>query len=262
MPIWYANLSCHVIALLMSLQVLAAPLDEPEEVADWASDVDANEDTQEMPEDPPPDHLHSDLDPGSEDDNTAENDLPPGEVQAGEAAVPGTDSDLRVIRTTAAFINALKNATLMSSNITEAAIERLRAAPPEVPHDLEDPDFLFSLRSFLSVTNASEETYNGFRAVALAQHPDDQFFSFDQMKRRVEQISGIVPIIHNMCFNTCAAFTGPFSDLDTCPECSEPRYHPDTAAMMQYHVEETRRILDHLQNHGGQLDNYNDTYCG
>ena len=294
MSIWYAFSSHHVVALLMSLQVLAAPPEDPIMfIHEPDAQVNANIDIQDVPEDLPPDHLHSDLDPGSDDDDSIEGDLPPGEVQAGEAAVPGTDSNLDDIRTAAAFINALKNATLESSNMTEAAIERLRAAPPELPHDLEDPDFLFSLRSFLSVTNASEETYNGFRAAALARHPDDRFFSFDQMKRRVEQISGIIPIIHDMCVNTCAAFTGPFSDLDACPECSELRYHPDpdprtgdqiprrqfptipvgpviqalyrspkTAAMMRHRVEETRRILDHLQNHGGQLDTYDDTYCG
>jgi hypothetical protein len=157
--------------------------------------------------------------------------------------------------------------------MTPAAIERLRAAPPELLHDLEDPDFLFSLHSFLAVTNASEETYNRFCAAALARHPDNLFLSFNQMKRHVEQITGIVPIIHDMCINTCTAFMGPFSVLDECPECSEPRFYPNpdprtgklipcrqfptipvgpiiqalyhslkTAAMMQYCVEETRHI--------------------
>ena len=43
----------------------------------------------------------------------------------------------------------------------------LQTAPPELPHYLEDPDFLFSPRSFLAVTNTSEETYNMFHAAAL-----------------------------------------------------------------------------------------------
>ena len=27
-----------------------------------------------------------------------------------------------------------------------------------------------------------------------------------------------------MCFGTCVGFTGPFADLESCPECGEPRY--------------------------------------
>lgn len=29
-----------------------------------------------------------------------------------------------------------------------------------------------------------------------------------------------------MCRNSCLAYTGPFKDLETCPECSEPRWDP------------------------------------
>ena len=78
MLIWYTLLSCHVVAFLTSLHVLAVPLDQPEEVVDWGPDVNAN----------------IVLDPGSKDDNRAENDLPPS-----KAAIPGTDLNLRVICT-------------------------------------------------------------------------------------------------------------------------------------------------------------------
>jgi len=175
----------------------------------------------------------------------------------------------------------------------ERDIQRLRDAPHEFPFDVEDADFLFVLRAFLSVTNASQETYNSFRAAALARHPDNPFLSFDQMKRRVEQISGVVPIVHDMCINSCAAFTGPFSDRDLCPICSAPRYDPikfarsgaqipqrqfntipigpilqalyrspQSAAKMQYRAEATRRIIAYMDTHEGNLEQYNDTCCG
>jgi hypothetical protein len=41
----------------------------------------------------------------------------------------------------------------------------------------------------------------------------------------VADLTGIESIVHHMCINSCVAFTGPFSDLDTCPVCSESRYN-------------------------------------
>jgi hypothetical protein len=138
----------------------------------------------------------------------------------------GAGSRIDEIRITAGFISAIKAATLENSNMSTRDIERLREAPCNFPFDVEDSHFLFALRTFFAVTNASEDTYNSFRAAALACYPDSPFLSYDQVKRRVEQISGVVPIIHDMCINSCAAFTGPFADLDKCPICSEPRYDP------------------------------------
>ena len=143
------------------------------------------------------------------------------------------------------------------------------------------------------MTNASQETYNSFRAAALARHPDNPFLSFDQMKRRVEQISGVVPITHDMCPNSCAAFTGPFRDLAECPVCSASRYNhtqpgqsstlvlrcqfitipigpvlqamhrsPENAKLMQYRAERTKAILAYCDIHGGKLEQYDDTCCG
>ncbi|KAM6490434.1 hypothetical protein JOM56_014107, partial [Amanita muscaria] len=128
------------------------------------------------------------------------------------------------IETIGKFIQSLKDAKLDDSKMSPEDIVRLREAPSTFPFDVHEPDFLFSLRSFLSVTNALQETYNSFRQAALARHPEDKFYSFHQMKRCVEQISGIVPITHDMCINSCIAYTGPFSSLDRCTICSEPRY--------------------------------------
>src|SRR6266702_576407 len=35
---------------------------------------------------------------------------------------------------------------------------------------------------------------------------------------------GIESIVHHMCINSCIVYTGPFSELDSCPMCSEARY--------------------------------------
>ena len=37
-------------------------------------------------------------------------------------------------------------------------------------------------------------------------------------------MSGVLPIIHDMCPNSCITYTGPFLRLAVCPECNEPQY--------------------------------------
>ena len=44
------------------------------------------------------------------------------------------------------------------------------------------------------------------------------------MTRLVAEVTGVESVVHNMCINSCIAYTGPFLGLDSCPTCSEPRY--------------------------------------
>jgi hypothetical protein len=169
----------------------------------------------------------------------------------------------------------------------EGDIERLREAPSHYPDEVSDKHFLKALRTFIATTNASEKTYNDVRAASQACYPDDPFLSFDQVKRKLEMLTGVVPILHDMCIDTCAAFTGPFSSLDACPKCSQPRYHPgtsqprrqfltipigpviqalhlseETAEQMHYLERVTERILQDMEKNGGKVEGYYDTACG
>ena len=51
----------------------------------------------------------------------------------------------------------------------------------------------------------------------MAAYPGNEFSSFDQANQTLKEISGVVPIKHDMCTSSCAAFTGMYSSLDTCP---------------------------------------------
>ncbi|SJL17328.1 uncharacterized protein ARMOST_20878 [Armillaria ostoyae] len=105
------------------------------------------------------------------------------------------------------------------------------------------------------------------------------------MKKHVEHLSGVVPLVHDMCVDSCTAFTGPFKDLEECYYCSKLHYEngrprhqfytipigpiiqalyasPASAKNMQHHKEATQRILEYAQTHGGRLEMYNDVYCG
>ncbi|KAF8232539.1 hypothetical protein L208DRAFT_1271560 [Tricholoma matsutake] len=58
----------------------------------------------------------------------------------------------------------------------------------------------------------------------MAAYPDDEFLLFDQAKQTLKKLSGVVPITHDCCISSCAAFTGAYSDLDACPYCNVPHY--------------------------------------
>jgi hypothetical protein len=45
--------------------------------------------------------------------------------------------------------------------------------------------------------------------------------SLDQVKRHIAEFSGIIPMVNDMCFNGCIAFTGPWLQSETCPKCGE-----------------------------------------
>jgi hypothetical protein len=107
-------------------------------------------------------------------------------------------------------------------------IQHLHNPLSDFPEEIMDQHFLKALRMFILTTNASEATYNGVWAASQACYLDDPFLSFDQVKCKLEMLTGVVPIMHNMCINMCAAFTGPFMPLDASPKCSKSRYHPGT----------------------------------
>jgi len=81
---------------------------------------------------------------------------------------------------------------------------------------------------YLILTNVSQETYRQLVEAFIRCHPEakDKLLSYDQIRRRVKNLTGIIPIYDDMCVNSCMAFTGPYKDLDTCLKCPEPHYDP------------------------------------
>jgi hypothetical protein len=193
------------------------------------------------------------------------------------------------------YIQALESASLSDEmGLDSETIDRLRDAP-QVPVDLTDPDLRLSLDLFLSVSNSSQETYISARKAILRRHPEDEILTYDQIKRRVAQLSGVVPLTFDMCINSCAAYTGPLSSFETCPKCGETRYdaaqraasggkklvprqvfhtmpigpqlqalwrNPDTAISMRYRDIRTQQILEELERSDGELHTYSDFLHG
>ena len=217
----------------------------------------------------------------------SQEDIPADSIPLSDDITVGLRSTVDELRKTAHFINALRDATLEQSNMQQEDIDRLRAAEHDPCHDVMDKHFLKAFRVFLSTTNASQATYDGVRSSMLDCYPDDPFLSFGQMKRRVEQLSGAVPISYDMCPDTCVGFTGPLADCELCPMCGKGRYQVgtrdpvrqfitiplgpviqalygslDTAEKMHYREQATADILGYARTHDGKLKEYNDTTCG
>jgi len=130
------------------------------------------------------------------------------------------------LKATLATIREIRNASL-DTQFEKDDLVRLRA-PAEEELDVNDPYFRLSLDMYIILTNASQETYRQLVAAFLRCHPEatGRLLSYDQIKRRVKNLTGIIPIHDDMCVNSCMAFTGPHKDLNTCLKCPEPRYDP------------------------------------
>ena len=73
--------------------------------------------------------------------------------------------------------------------------------------------------------NGSEASYDSI--CAALKHLSTEIgtsLSDDQLKEKIADMTGVIPIMTEICSNSCVACTGPFSNLQTCLECSAPHY--------------------------------------
>ncbi|EEB94584.1 hypothetical protein MPER_06580 [Moniliophthora perniciosa FA553] len=133
------------------------------------------------------------------------------------------------IALTQGFIKALRGASLDSSGLDAAAVERLRN-PPQEPITFESREQRLSVELFISHTDAPESSYKEtINAVQRYNGPDaEPLLSHDRVKRLVRDITGVDPIETNMCPNVCIAYVDQYAEMDSCPYCGQPRKDPDT----------------------------------
>jgi hypothetical protein len=199
---------------------------------------------------------------------------------------PGEIICLPKLETTQLFVDALGTASLENSGMLAQDIESLQDPGPA--WDVEDPlPLLRSLRHFINNASSSRAHYEGICNIELLNNPANDFLSFDQVKQRLGWLSRVVPIQHNMCPDSCVAYTGPYTNLDACPSCSTPCFLPDTqtpqkcfttvligpviqafygscdvADMMHYLERRLATNSEQIRLNSGYLDKYNDTLCG
>ena len=124
------------------------------------------------------------------------------------------------------FLTWIEN-TSLADNGTMMAHDDLEhlCHPPQEKVDLDDPDLWLTLDLFLATGNSSQETYNSVHKAIQHRYPAE-VLSYDQIKCDIADLSGVVPITHNMCMNMCIAYTCQFTHLESCPYCEESRYDP------------------------------------
>ena len=198
-------------------------------------------------------------------------------------------TQLEDLRVTVQFIEALQSATFDDkyNNMDSKWLHRLRNPPTQIFDIEKHPDLRLALETFLVSTKSSVDTYITMHEAILRRHPSDQIPSYDQIKRRITEITGVTSVVHPMCKNSCLAFTGPFSDLVTCPKCGAPKlcpltkkaqqeFHtiligpilqalwrePSSAQKFRYRQTITRTIIGELLANNGMLSSYDDFFYG
>ena len=193
------------------------------------------------------------------------------------------------------FIRRLRDATLDEpGGLSEEALKRLRN-PPQTTPEIKDPVIELALSMYLVLEHSSQETYERIRRAVEKCFPGSIVPSLCQIKTMLADITGVKAFVNDMCINSCIAFTGPYADLEQCPECQEHRYdqiqftrssgrvkapravfntipigpqlqalyrNPQTATKLHYRYERTQQILEELRRTDGVPDAYNDILSG
>ena len=133
------------------------------------------------------------------------------------------------------FVQAIESASLDDkfSKLDPITLHRLRNPPTTLPDIEATPGLRLGIDIFLALTNAAQETYTSIRKAILKSHPNDDIPSYDQIKKHIAELTGVFAIVDDMCINSCLAFTGPYEEMDACPECGEGRYDPVTKKSRQ-----------------------------
>lgn len=131
---------------------------------------------------------------------------------------------LPTIINTMAFILGLRNASTTDhiSQLTKEVWERRMFAPAEAP-TIDNPRICHSISMYLVLEHSLQAAYEAIFCSFKLNFADvlgvDNIQSFYSIEKIISGQTGVVPLKHDMCPNTCLAYTGPFSDLDTCSTC-------------------------------------------
>ena len=169
-------------------------------------------------------------DPQPLDSDEEENPQPPGSDGDEDLPPPDPAEDdihltLERVKTDQKFIEMAKAATL-ESQFSPGELLALQNPQNDQFSPSDDQDLHLSINFYISSLDhiQSQKAYAKSHENILKHFPGSKMLSYNQVKRWVSILSGIVTWKHDMCFNSCVGFTGPFSEMADCPYCSEPRY--------------------------------------
>ena len=155
----------------------------------------------------------------------------PPHIEVEESSSESDESDdephitLENMRSNLEFIKMVEEATL-ASQFTPGELRNFQNPQGLHSSPSDDEDLRLSIKFYISSLdhNGSQKAYAAHRETILDRYPDSNMLSYDQVKRRVSNLSGVVTLKNDMCVRSHVAFTGPFAHLERCPRCSESRY--------------------------------------
>lgn len=249
-------------------------------------------------DDPPPPHNNDDRLPPHDDGNPPPprgDDDHPNPLLTLDLDELTRMAELPKLQRSMSFIQAIRNASLDDGiGLTDEALEQLHN-PPKEPLCVDDWYTELALSMFIALEHSSESMYEKIQKAINKCFPDAELPSFHRTKSLLTRLSGVTSVVKDMCINSCAAYVGPLSNLDSCPECSEPRYdqvkfnrsnsriehpravfhmipiapqlqslwrHPESAEKMRYWDKWTQQIFQELQRNDGLVNSYDDVFCG
>ena len=133
------------------------------------------------------------------------------------------------------FIQMVRDVTL-ESQFTAEELATL-CDPQGHSSTLEDDCYLkYSIQNFIDLLGYAQDKYMAVCDNLCELDPTILMLSYDQVKWWVLNLSGLTTWEHHMCIDGCIGFTGPFADLEHCPDCGKPCFD-------QKKLEESNGIL-------------------
>jgi hypothetical protein len=183
--------------------------EEPSEGLNEENESDGNDDeigpprSPSPPLEPPPDH----------EDNDVEYD-----EEAAALAETLKNSAHDNVETNGRFQVELAKASLDDkehTQMSEQMVDDIRH-PPEGPinDEVEEPGLSLSLQLYIILGDSAEITYRRISKAITKRWPDANIISHHLVKKKVAELTGIQPIKHDMCVNSCIAYTGRYLYLD------------------------------------------------
>ncbi|KAG6847484.1 hypothetical protein H0H93_007840 [Arthromyces matolae] len=165
------------------------------------------------------------------------------------------------------FIQALCDADINNGDLSAESVERL-LNPPEYPLELDEEvnaNLIECLGLFLNGHNSAKH-YNQTICNLKRQHPEEDLLSFNQLKQTIRELTGIVPIINDICgkFQMDPTTGKPRLQLYTIPlgfSIQALKRQVKTAEQMQYFWKQSQELLKELRENQ-EIELIDDIVCG
>ncbi|EIW74970.1 hypothetical protein CONPUDRAFT_40790, partial [Coniophora puteana RWD-64-598 SS2] len=125
------------------------------------------------------------------------------------------------------FIKCIREARLDDpvAKLSEEVLYRLRH-PPHTPPEPLSPLQKHSITNYFALENASIRAFEEVRASEIKTFnvAEQDLLHFDAVEKLIAKITGVESVQHDMCWDSCQAFTGPLEDDLRCSQCGKHRY--------------------------------------